>query len=245
MAPNNPVMVRGSARTVFNTRALDAMRTLYGSLDEELRADDGVALSPELPRAVIADLMLNNQAALADAYVKEMNEWAGYGVTTWSSVLSALQSLGAFTALDRGGHMPIRLAYSHAQGITSSSGGVEFYQHFGDTAGVGTDYLWLIGISVVNADGAYPQQATTINAPEAIKAREFSRASAGEYRRRVLDSAVRAGQRVSGLHVAGDKTLDDVMDAIEEQSRARGMTLDQVRAMRHAADHCLLNPRPE
>jgi predicted amidohydrolase YtcJ len=110
---------------------------------------------------------------------------------------------------------------------------------------VGTPYLWNAGSSVVSADGSYPQIASIAPAAPEIKERELSRLAPGQYRRRTVDAMIGAGQRIAGLHVAGDLTLDHLLDAIEEQSAARGMTLDDIRAMRHASDHCAFNPRPD
>lgn len=245
LSPRHPVIIQGGTRTVFNTRALDEMIALYGALDEEIVPETGIAESVAIRRAVGTDILIGDLQLLRDLHLKELLEWASYGVTTWSSSLSALLDLNSYAEMDRRGELPIRLAYTHAQGITSSNNGPEFYRHLGDIRGVGTPYLWNVGSSVVSADGSYPQIASIAPAAPEIKQRELSRLAPGQYRRRTVEAMIGAGQRIAGLHVAGDLTLDHLLDAIEEQSVARGMTLDDIRAMRHASDHCAFNPRPD
>jgi len=61
----------------------------------------------------------------------------------------------------------------------------------------------------------------------------------------MLYSMVKAGHRISNIHVAGDSSVDRVMDTIEQASKEAGLTLDQIRARRHSIDHCVMNPRPD
>lgn len=246
VAPSNPVMITGSTRRVFNSRALDVMKRLYGGYDVEMDPATGISVSVIMPRALLSDAMTDLDR-LTKAYRDEMVRWAGYGVTTWSSSVSGLTVLPAIASLDRRGDLPTRFAYTQAQGVvgTSTEAAQQFYQHLADARGLGSDRLWDIGVSIVNLDGSYPQMKTSIKAPAAIKAREISFSAPGESRRRILDSQLLAGQRIAGLHIAGDGSLDDYLDAIEAQSALRGMNADQIRAMRHASDHCAVNPRPD
>jgi predicted amidohydrolase YtcJ len=51
--------------------------------------------------------------------------------------------------------------------------------------------------------------------------------------------------RVAGIHVSGDVSVDNLMDTIEQISKEEGMTLQQIRAKRHAFDHSSGVPRPQ
>ena len=55
------------------------------------------------------------------------------------------------------------------------------------------------------------------------------------------EEAVRNGFRLAGGHIRRDTDLERVMDIIEEQSLGR-FSLEEIRARRHAADHCTRNP---
>ncbi len=244
VAPQNPVHIEGQVVGVWNSKALDLMKAFYGGRDEEIRPS-GVMESLAVRRAVYTDMIAKDDGIIQEAFKRELQEWAGYGVTTWSSSLSALRDLTNFAALDRKGQLAIRLAYTDAAGVSATGNAAEYYRHVGAVQGVGSEMLWSIGVSVVSADSTYPVIGTSIPAPEAIKARELSRFEPGKYRRGVIEAALASGHRVAGLHIAGDRTLDYFMDMVEEQSRARGMTDEQIRAMRHASDHCTANPRPE
>ena len=54
-----------------------------------------------------------------------------------------------------------------------------------------------------------------------------------------------SGQRFVNSHTAGDQTLDITLDAIEKGSTRAGLSLEEIRAKRHAIDHCTMNPRPD
>jgi predicted amidohydrolase YtcJ len=67
----------------------------------------------------------------------------------------------------------------------------------------------------------------------------------GQPGRRVLEDIVRTGGRVAAMHTGGDKDIDNLMDVIEEQSAAAGLSLEDIRARRHAFDHASGAPRPD
>ena len=47
------------------------------------------------------------------------------------------------------------------------------------------------------------------------------------------------------MHTGGDKDIDYYMDAIEQASQRAGLTLEEIRAKRHAFDHGSGGPRPD
>ncbi|MBI4464134.1 MAG: amidohydrolase family protein, partial [Acidobacteria bacterium] len=58
-------------------------------------------------------------------------------------------------------------------------------------------------------------------------------------------SYLKAGGRFAGAHTEGDKDIDYILEIIVQASKDAGLTLDQIRAKRHAYDHMAINPRPD
>ena len=245
LSPQNPVLIKTGTRGLLNTPGIQEYLKEFGGPDPEMDTKTGYLRSTTIVRDMNADLFMKGHLdELAALYLKEVSEYPGYGITTWSSSLSAVNNLTAFSMLDRKGLLPIRLAWGHAHGI-SMAAGAESYRRLGDLLGSGSDYLWNNGVGVVSVDGSYPEVCTTVTAQERIKNREICRLTSGSGRQNMLYSMVKAGHRVSNIHVAGDSSVDRVMDTIEQASKEAGLTLDQIRAKRHSIDHCVMNPRPD
>jgi predicted amidohydrolase YtcJ len=251
LAPNNPLLVRlAGGQHYLNSRALDALRKHYGDLPEDLEKDaqgqptGRVARGIGLRRRLVMDL-LSTSKTLAPVFKKEMEQWASYGITTWSSTLADLNPFKASVELDRRGEMPIRFAYSHAMGTVAFPQAARFYERLGDIAGHGTAYLWNIGVSTDGTDAPFPNLCTTISARPEVKAQEFCRAAPGALNREVVRAMVKAGLRLTGMNFHGDGALDHFMDIVEQASQETGMTLEEIRARRHGVDHCTLGPRPD
>jgi predicted amidohydrolase YtcJ len=249
LAPNNPLVLRlAGTQHYLNSVAFEAVRKHYGELPGDLEMDAQARPTGRARIAfvrMIAQDLLATPKVLAPVYKKEMEQWASYRITTWSSSIMPINPLSAYVQLDRRGEMPIRFAYSHAMGNTGFLQAAGFYQRMGDLAGHGTPYLWNIGASTEAIDGAYPSGCTTINARPEVKDLEICRAPAGSFMRKVLHAMVSAGLRLSGVHTQGDGAADHFLDVVEEASREAGMSFDDIRAKRHAIDHCSLNPRPD
>lgn len=251
LTPANPLVLRmvGIQRYV-NGQFLEALQKHYGRLPEFPPLERDAAGKPTgrtgllLVRKTAPDLLATPKT-LAPVFKKEMEHWASYGITTWSSSISALNLLNTYVQLDRKGEMPMRFAFSHAMGTNAFPDAAGFYERLGDVAGHGTSHLWNIGVSTDNIDSAYPGLCTTIEARPEIKTRARCFGAPGQFARKVLHAAVKAGLRLSGVHAEGDGAVDHFMDLVEEASREARMDLDEIRAKRHAIDHCALNPRPD
>jgi predicted amidohydrolase YtcJ len=245
LSAQNPVLIKCGTRGLLNSLGIKEYLNEFGGPDPEMDVKTGYLRSTTIVRDMNADLFMKNHLdELAEIYYKELLEATAFGVTTWSSSLSAVNNLTAFQLLDRKGRMPVRLAWGHGHGISMATG-AESYRRLGDLLGSGSDYLWNNGVGVVSVDGSYPELCTSINAPERVKNREICRLAAGSGRQGMLYAMVRAGHRISNIHVAGDKSVDSVMDTIEQASKEAGLSLDQIRARRHSIDHCVMNPRPD
>ena len=245
LTPQNPVLIKSGTRGLLNSLGIQEYLKEFGGPDPEMDPKTGYLRSTTIVRDMNADLFMKGHLQeLAEIYHKELVEWSGYGITTWSSSLSAVNNLNAINLLERKGRLPIRLAWGHAHGVSMVTG-AETYRRLGDLLGSGSDYLWNNGVGVVSVDGSYPEICTTVQAQEKIKNREICRLTSGSGRQNMLYSMVKAGHRISNIHVAGDSSVDRVIDTIEQASKEAGLTLDQIRAKRHSIDHCVMNPRPD
>jgi predicted amidohydrolase YtcJ len=243
---DQPIFIQAGNRGLFSSKAIESFKNYYGALDEEI-SEDGIVWSASIRRSLQTDIILDGKlGVLADLYKKEQEELAAYGVTTWSSSTSALNTVRAYRLLDQKGEMVVRFAYGLGSLITGTSQGPAMVRGYMELMeGQGSEFLWPNGISLVSADGSYPQLKSIADAPAEIKSREMSRLDAGDYRRKVLEEIVARGARFSNTHVAGDFTLDQVMDIIETGSKKAGMSPQQIQAQRHTVDHCTMNPRPD
>jgi predicted amidohydrolase YtcJ len=178
--------------------------------------------------------------SLAKVYKKELEEWASYGVTTWSSKMHTI-GLSALTLLEQRGELPIRLAYS-IESFKSDVNPEDAAELIPDTTGYGTPYLWMNGFSF-SGDGSFPDPCSSF--PSSYKHLENCKFPPGSDHFNDLVTAVKYGFRIANTHVAGDRAADHLILAIEMGSKAAGMTLEEIRAKKHALDHCTLNPRPD
>ncbi len=249
MAPKNPVLLVAHPAYLVNDTAIRSIEKFFGYrlTKEDIDRELGQPLQgTDFRRGLFWDVLMENKyEEQAEAVKKELWEWAAYGITTYSSHLQALQALNVFTLLNERNQMPIRFAGTHRAGTQFFEGAPGFYRRLGNFANVGGDYFWLVGSTPGGLDSGPPKICTSVKAPKEIKKHEHCRAEPGMSTRQMVYEVVRSGGRIAGNHVYGDKALDHMLDAIEEGSKAAGMTLEQIRAKRHAADHCGFNPRPD
>ena len=107
--------------------------------------------------------------------------------------------------------------------------------------GNGSDYLWNMGAHGEWSGGS----CTTLPASDRVKEFERCQMEPGHPGRRVKEDIVRSGGRIAAMHSGGDKDIDYLLDIIEEQSAAAGLTLDEIRERRHGFDHASGAPRPD
>lgn len=243
IAPNNPVHLRlrsrSHTRAVINSMAREiVLKSWHGPKEPYLIGDDGNA-SNTLNRNIESDFLVPTLEAAAQVFKKGQLEYAKYGITTWSSSMRSLKTIAAYQLLDKRGEMGIRMAYGPALGTPLQV----IPQMFG-VGDYGSDYLWMIGASTRGVDSSYPGVTTSVEPPtipKKIKDREVLKAGF----LKLIEDYIASGGRFANTHIAGDKTLDLVLDAIEKGSKRAGLSLDQIRAKRHASDHCTMNPRPD
>ncbi len=257
VVPNNPlyVMIGNATRGLYNSQMLEIIQERYGNrlpgfLTDEQGVPDGRiwgAGGTVIDQEVIPPMP---PEILVPVSKKELDEWVAIGVTTLSTRLSG-NEVSAYAQLDREGELPLRLGYSHEIGR-----GNPFLERdlkrFGNLQGHGTDWMWMIGISIGIPDGNGPP-----GDPTATGGASWSGATCTsiEKRTRIANdyhfpegfcnwdlpgdpgagailTANRYGYRITGTHTFGDEGFLRILDAYEEASLE-----DPVQGRRFALDH--------
>jgi predicted amidohydrolase YtcJ len=234
LAPDNPVRVKNSwVDGLVNTRALEEIARIFPEQKLEDRGNRGPT-----GRQLEPDIMLYNKVELnAELLKAQMELWAAHGVTVYGSSPYTIGNLNALRILDEEGRMPGRFAWSY----TGPDLHYQTLRLISALLGNGTDYLWNIGAHGERSGG----NCTTLPASDRVKAQEDCRLEPGDDGRRVKEDIVRSGGRVAAMHSGGDKDIDHLLDVIETQSAAAGLSLEEIRKRRHAFDHASGAPRPD
>jgi predicted amidohydrolase YtcJ len=243
VAPNNPVIVKnGLVRSVVNSRAIEELRAVHPDL-AVIGTPDFVKKWEQNPDGIVnrpfeSDAMLRGHLdVLAQILKAEMETWTAWGVTGFGSSTYNFSNLQALANLDRAGEMPARFAW----GYRGSDYNLEWLRYLQGMQNRGTDYLWLIGAQPLLTGGYCTTLAEKLKKPD-LGPCNFAPGSEG---RRQLDNIILSGMRVATMHSWGDKDIDYLMDAIEQDSQKAGIPLDEVRKKRHAFDHGGGAPRPD
>ena len=244
VAPNNLLIVQSAGNTL-NTKLLETIQAFYGNTDLELDPNEVDATGMSSGRmlgtvgeSIMADLTIDHpMQSLYPVFKAKLQQWASVGLTTDSGRMMGLWFQPVFREMERRHEMPIRLAYS-ALGSQVNPRPGDFYMRLGDITDMGTDMLWMPGAGVVEVDDVPCSTMKPFAHPCLI-------AKPDQPKRQALFQAIKYGNRVANTHVAGDMSVDNLFDIIEEASAAAGMTPEQIRAKQHNIDHCTLNPRPD
>jgi predicted amidohydrolase YtcJ len=234
LAPDNPVRVKNSwVDGLVNSRALEVVADVFPDQEISGRGNRGPT-----GRQLEPDVMLHEKVELnAELLRAQMQLWAAHGVTVYGSSPYTTGNLNALRILDQEGRLPGRFAWSY----TGPDLHYETIRLVSALLGNGSDYLWNIGAHGERSGG----NCTTLAASERVKSQEDCRLDPGDDGRRVKEDIVRSGGRVAAMHSGGDKDIDHLLDIIEEQSAAAGLSLEDIRARRHAFDHASGAPRPD
>ncbi len=234
LAPDNPVRVKNSwVDGLVNSRALEVVADVFPDQEISGRGNRGPT-----GRQLEPDVMLHEKVDLnAELLRSQMELWAAHGVTVYGSSPYTIGNLNALRILDQESRLPGRFAWSY----TGPDLHYQTIRLVSALLGNGTDYLWNIGAHGERSGG----NCTTLAASERVKSQENCRLDPGDDGRRVKEDIVRSGGRVAAMHSGGDKDIDHLLDIIEEQSAAAGLSLEEIRARRHAFDHASGAPRPD
>ncbi|OFV99800.1 MAG: hypothetical protein A3F68_10855 [Acidobacteria bacterium RIFCSPLOWO2_12_FULL_54_10] len=255
-APNNPVEVRGGfTGMVVNQKAIEAVRAYYG---DELKkfVDPTIPFPPNIEKTGVDGTnyryyeqeVIFTPPQLREVYRQGLSWMTGYGMTMNGSSLYTGGAIRAYSSIDAAGQMAQRFAWDWYWPPRKDFF-LDPYLPIAIAAmnGKGSDYLWMNGgTPALNARACSTLPGTS---PE-VKERERTscaydpNSESGKLNRQVLYNYIKAGGRLAGDHTGGDLDVDYTMDIIEQASKDAGMTLDQIRAKRHAYDHMHMSPRP-
>ncbi|MSO20448.1 MAG: hypothetical protein EXQ56_08285 [Acidobacteria bacterium] len=229
LVPNNPARVRNSwpigEQVLLNTKGLEEARKVHPETTER----SGREFEP--------DVLFKGRTPQMAALLKATLEyWASNGITTFGSSTYAYGNFQALAYLDRRNELPARMGWAY----TGTDMSVDTLSYVAGLLGSGSDYFWNVGIWSGAGGGC-----TTINAKPEVKAKETCSFTPGSKDRETLDRIIRAGGRIATMHTGGDKDIDYFMDSIVKASKEAGMSLDDIRAKRHAFDHSSGAPRPD
>lgn len=232
LAPNNPVRIKNSTIDgLLNTRGEEEVKKVFA--DYSARGNRGPT-----GRMLEPDVILHNKVSVnADLIEAEMSLWTAHGITAFGSAPYTLNNLAALSQLDREGRMAGRYGWSY----TGPNLDFTSIKMVSSLLGSGSDYLWNVGAQGEWSGG----DCTTIAAPEKIKKHESCALGKGDPGREEKEFIVRTGGRIAAMHSGGDKDIDNLLDIIEEQSKAAGMSLEDIRKRRHTFDHSSGAPRPD
>ena len=245
LAPNNPLKVKNGFITSYvNQKALDDLKMVHPKLEDVIGAGE-MRGGPGFVRPMEPDAFFRGRSDLLAQVLKaELEQWGSYGITTFGSAPYAFGNLHALHLLDANGEMPARFGYSYRGHIWD----VNTLRLLAGGLGHGSDHLWFVG--------AFGSSGGCMSVPERAEwaALEGDTPRAGGegcgnapgtpgWDENV--AIAESGLRFATMHTSGDRGIDYVMDAIEEGSKRAGLTLEQIRAKRHAFDHSAGAPRPQ
>ena len=255
-APNNPVQVRrGMTGILMNQKAMEAVRAYYGA------EWDKFAIKPFGPGARFKDEINMNQTGICGTCYRYPEQdviippdilreiyrlgasWiAGYGITLNASAIYTGGARRAYSALDRQNQLAVRLPWTWFWPQRNDFFlDPYFIQVATGLEGKGSDHFWNIGITATMGQSCSKLPGTSTE----VKQREEPCAYANPVNVNALYQYVKEGGRLAGDHVVGDGEVDLILDTIERASKDAGMTMDQIRAKRHAMDHMNMWPRQD
>jgi predicted amidohydrolase YtcJ len=246
LAPTRPVFVESEGYVLLNTKARDDYMTMYNVAPTDENEYTTMA-NPRVDRTLISERYFRTRIPLmANIIENGLNHFAAMGFTGFSSHINSPPVHDAYMKLTRENRMPVRFGWAHryCQVMAVDIGGCFF--RLGDSAGMGTDYFWNVGVTLGGVDNDAPIICSTNEAAPEIKSLEKCLiAPDGPYYEAVL-TALKSHLRYVINHVNGDKSLDYFMDILDRVMKEDpSMTLEHIRAMRLTADHCGMYPRKE
>ena len=261
LAPNNPVCISGGFTSACwgNSKTVEEYRAVFADVSDQAMR------SGRLGRNSPSDMILGAKGKLpqlAQLLKSELELWDSYGITAYGSAPYAYTNLQAMNLLDQKGEMPARIGWSWQHQITDEGAWeLATLRHLSGMLGQGSDYLWFVGAFPATGGGCMtvpeiPDWRAKAGLPPqtgggggggggpAAGAPGRCGNEPGTRDYQALMKTAQSGLRIATMHTGGDKAIDYYMDAIEEGSKKAGMTLDEIRAMRHTFDHGAGAPRP-
>jgi predicted amidohydrolase YtcJ len=253
IAPDHFVHVRFRNDGIGNSRMIKYIKNLnYGPvMDPGVIETEQTGLTSNSFNRIMTGEVFEPFMNQVKWYKQENQYVAAMGMTTFSSNVRSLTQVAAYQYLDAIGEIGIRFGFGPSSGTAPqilpsvlAAIGANFNPQ---EVRFGSKYMWYIGTGAKAIDSAFPHMTTSMEPPEIsqdVKDREFSIDNVNDMLE-IVDYYVEKGNRFTSTHIAGDGALDLVFKSLEEASTRGGISLEQIRAKRHAIDHCAMNPRPD
>ena len=259
-APNNPLYLHWEVLVwgLMNSKAEDPLLARYPKVEGIMRDakgnPNGLVTGNANPLYWYEFLPQVSPAKIGPYYKMEMDEIAAQGITSVSTRLLP-NHLAAYSWLHARGEMPIRLPYtlealsrsemtdaiaSRIIGLQGGSGK--------DFWGAGDDWLWIIGVTPISLDSLVGSGSACVRQPYPRESANFPmwkfqfygpyglcRLQSDQYPDAdVIKKIGENGFRITGLHVGGDRAIDELMDSMEKMEQ----TYPDIAQRRWAIDHC-------
>ncbi|MDA2935089.1 amidohydrolase family protein [Acidobacteria bacterium AH-259-D05] len=258
----NGYLVNGKAMDILWEKYGDFIEK-YGRYWVDANGRPDGHLEPPANRLVMNEFRPRPSAQdLATIYNKTLEEWSAMGVTTISTKLHP-ESVEAYQLLESRGQLKARMAYG-ADWLFGLPGLDEALES--TKMGEGTDKVWMASLTPVGLDGSGARQCTALVRDNKAAEDEGTMGLAllgdwypngqchldieyrgavgrgapigGNYYREWLSEVARYGHRVANTHMAGDRTQELFLNALEQVDRERPSSVKN-----WALDHCtLVNP---
>jgi predicted amidohydrolase YtcJ len=245
LAPTLPVFILSHPKFLLNTAARNAFLSIYEVPPTDSNEKLALTQDTTINRSLVVDQYFRTHLdEFADALQDGLTHEAALGFTTFSSHIVGLRIHDAYLKLVRGNRMPIRFGFADrfCQQVEPDMAGC--FIRKGDIAGLGNDYFWNVGVTLGGIDAGPPQICTTMEAPKEFKDMERCVLEPGNDYAKAIRAALMSRLRFVVNHNYGDKTMDYVMDIMEQVMKEDPyITVDYIRNMRLTSDHCGFYPR--
>jgi predicted amidohydrolase YtcJ len=245
VSPNNPVLIEGRPGVLVNDAAIDWMDKWYrepvqlGLIRYDRETGD-IGPVTTTRRSIVAQGVFGNPRDMAALIESVQKDFIAYGFTSFTTHARQRSILDAYVILEREGRLIPRVGYALGTPTYLNPYGPRYLQRTNTMHGLGSDKLWNAGIETEISDSA----CSILEGDPDVEIDEGCH-EPGTVAYETTKVAAANGMRLTGQHVAGDRGVDLVIQAIVEGSRMAGMTDEEIRALGHAVDHCSLYPRPD
>ncbi|MBI4456061.1 MAG: amidohydrolase family protein [Acidobacteria bacterium] len=244
-APENPVMLNetgsgANSQILFSTKAREIIEKELPGFKYFSDRDivfDGVNLSGLITK----DILLKRKEKEYSSSIKKllMGESSPKGITTLGTRITRTP-LNSLFLLDQRGEMPVRFGWLFSDGSFYNGDG--FYKRFPNFAGVGTKYLWGLGSGEEVTDSPSTALCTTLPIINRELKERLAKAKIdpcflhNPVKRATVKDQIQYGRGVE-YHASGDKTVEILLEIIDEIRRETGMTVEEIREKRLTMEH--------
>ena len=246
-APDHPLMLHESgsgpsSQILFNSKGREVIEkelpVFKKFTDHDLKGD-GVNLSS----LIVKDVMLKGRDKDYAKSLKKvmLSTTLPLGFTTIGTRLTRTV-INALVILDRAGEMPIRYGWFYGDGSFYNPEG--FFKRFPEISGVGSAYLWNLGVGEEVIDSPSTGLCTPARVINPVLADRFARSGVDTCRinhpvmRAHVKDQIQYGRGVE--YHGTDGTIDIILEIIDEIREETGMTVEEIREKRITLDHLFI-----